>query len=168
MIDFSPRGPSSNPSLERTDAPLNSPYKCVRVKPFVYVKDGYISGFYQCKVHTTLNESESEIRVEEVDRRYSDFTMLQDYILSTYMSDGLIIPMLPEKESIVGNISKLVSTPNLEERRQGLEQYLNDLINQETIHIDEILHRFLTEKSKFEIILKELRQSQDGAKLPNP
>jgi hypothetical protein len=50
------------------------------VGPFLYVKDGYISGYYQCRIKTKINPSDddnatevNDIIIKEVDRRFSDF-----------------------------------------------------------------------------------------------
>lgn len=59
-----------------------------------------------------------------VERRYTDFEMLHDYILSAHQ--GSVIPKLPEKDSLIGNVTKIFveRRDKLEERRDGLERYL--------------------------------------------
>lgn len=44
-----------------------------------------------------------------VDRRFSDFDMLHEYILNKFK--GVILPKLPEKDGLIDNISKFFSVP---------------------------------------------------------
>jgi hypothetical protein len=90
-----------------------------------------------------------------VERRYSDFTMLSDYLATSYMDQ--ILPELPKKFSIVSDVRKIFVQPveDLEIRRKALADYLNFLIKNQTILKDKILNKFLKDKRKFEVILEE-------------
>lgn len=70
-------------------------------------------GHYECTVITILTQKEEGMEdlvgEVQVDRRYKDFEMLQQYFIDN--RPGKIIPKLPEKDNMVGFFMKFITEP---------------------------------------------------------
>lgn len=80
---------------------------------------------------------------EGVRRRYSDFDWLRDVLVARY--HGVAVPLMPEKR-LVGNQSKSF----IEERMQGLEQFMLLVLSNPYLRLDATLRMFLTLKGENE------------------
>lgn len=78
--------------------------------------------------------------IEGVRRRYSDFDWLRDILVARY--HGIAVPLLPEKK-IAGSTTKAV----VDERVQGLENFLALVLANPYLRLDVTLEMFLTQKA---------------------
>lgn len=76
-------------------------------------------------------------------RRYSEFAKLHSYLTENYK--GTIIPELPPKEYLKGAIWAADHT-FLNERRLGLELFLNKVLAHETLGQDHLVLRFIDDQ----------------------
>jgi hypothetical protein len=91
----------------------------------------------------TTYQVTSTIFPEGVRRRYSDFDWLRDVLVSRY--HGVAVPLMPEKR-LVGNQSRGF----IEERMQGLEQFMLLVLSNPYLRLDATLRMFLTQKGTAE------------------
>ncbi|CAD8052291.1 unnamed protein product [Paramecium primaurelia] len=106
----------------------------------------------------------------QVHRRYTDFTMLQQYFTKSKLGD--IIPSLPEREGVIASIKNLVveNAEFISQRQEQLQLFLQYLTKYKE---DQILLSFLSNDKKFDLILKELRyckgdNQDEDTFLPDP
>jgi hypothetical protein len=85
----------------------------------------------------------STLSAEGVRRRYSDFDWLRDLLVARY--HGIAVPIMPEKK-MIGNQSKGF----IEERMQGLEQFMLLVLTSPYLRGDATLRMFLTQKGTAE------------------
>jgi hypothetical protein len=85
----------------------------------------------------------STLNAEGVRRRYSDFDWLRDVLVARY--HGIAVPLMPEKR-LVGNQSRSF----IEERMQGLEQFVLLVLSNPYLRLDATLRMFLTQKGQAE------------------
>ena len=87
-----------------------------------------------------------------VNRRYSDFIWLRDCLQSLFPGD--MIPLLPKKK--IGN--RRFEKDFLEKRKNGLQKFINEIINNEKYKATEILIIFLScvERNIFEQKMKTI------------
>ena len=87
-----------------------------------------------------------------VNRRYSDFIWLKDCL--QYLFPGDMLPILPKKKIGNGRFEQSF----LNKRTQGLQKFLNDIVNNEKYKATEVLNIFLscTERSVFEQQMKTI------------
>ena len=87
-----------------------------------------------------------------VNRRYSDFIWLKDCLKNLFPGD--IIPILPKKKIGNGRFEQNF----LNKRTEGLQKFLNEIINNEKYKATEVLNIFLscTERSIFEQQMKTI------------
>ena len=85
-----------------------------------------------------------------VNRRYSDFIWLRDCLKTLFPGD--MIPLLPKKK--LGN--RRFENDFLEKRKNGLQKYINEIINNEKYKTTEVLMIFLScsERNIFEQKMK--------------
>ena len=85
-----------------------------------------------------------------VNRRYSDFIWLRDCIKSLFPGD--VLPLLPKKK--LGN--RRFEQDFLEKRKNGLQKFMNEIVNNEKYKATEILTIFLScmERNIFEQKMK--------------
>ena len=81
-----------------------------------------------------------------VNRRYSDFIWLRDCL--KYQFPGDILPLLPKKK--IGN--RRFEQDFINKRAQGLQKFMNEIINNEKYKASEVLNIFLSinDRSLFE------------------
>ncbi|CAD8143906.1 unnamed protein product [Paramecium octaurelia] len=106
----------------------------------------------------------------QVNRRYTDFQMLQQYFTKSKLGD--IIPSLPEKEGVIASIKSMVveNAEFISQRQEQLQLFLQYLTKYKE---DQILLSFLSNDKKFDFILKELRyckgdNQDEDTFLPDP
>ena len=87
-----------------------------------------------------------------VNRRYSDFIWLKDCLKNLFPGD--VLPILPKKK--IGN--RRFEQDFLNKRTQGLQKFLNDIINNEKYKSTEVLSIFLScnERNIFEQQMKTI------------
>ena len=87
-----------------------------------------------------------------VNRRYSDFIWLKDCLKNLFPGD--ILPILPKKK--IGN--RRFEQDFLNKRTEGLQKFLNDIVNNEKYKATEVLSIFLScsERSIFEQQMKSI------------
>ena len=87
-----------------------------------------------------------------VNRRYSDFIWLRDCLKSLFPGD--VLPLLPKKK--LGN--RRFEPDFLEKRKNGLQKFLNEIVNNEKYKATEILSIFLScaDRNIFEQNMKVL------------
>ena len=87
-----------------------------------------------------------------VNRRYSDFIWLKDCLQNLFPGD--MLPILPKKKIGNGRFEQSF----LNKRTQGLQKFLNDIVNNEKYKATEVLNIFLscTERSIFEQQMKTI------------
>ena len=87
-----------------------------------------------------------------VNRRYSDFIWLKDCLKNLFPGD--ILPILPKKK--IGN--RRFEQDFLNKRTEGLQKFLNDIVNNEKYKATEVLSMFLScsERSIFEQQMKSI------------
>ena len=87
-----------------------------------------------------------------VNRRYSDFIWLKDCLKNLFPGD--VLPILPKKK--IGN--RRFEQDFLNKRTQGLQKFLNDIINNEKYKSTEVLSIFLScnERNIFEQLMKTI------------
>ena len=87
-----------------------------------------------------------------VNRRYSDFIWLRDCLKSLFPGD--ILPLLPKKK--IGN--RRFEKDFLEKRKNGLQKFINEIINNEKYKATEVLIIFLScvERNIFEQKMKTI------------
>jgi sorting nexin-1/2 len=79
--------------------------------------------FISYKVNTRSESSPGAVTVTVVERRFSDFVWLQERLLKQYR--GVLIPPLPDKQVIAAVTGNRFSGDFINERRRGLEKFLN-------------------------------------------
>ena len=87
-------------------------------------------------------------------RRYSEFCKLKSYLSEKYK--GTFIPELPPKEYFGGSIWT-ADTTFLEDRRVGLELFLNKVLGHELLGSDSLVLRFIDDQS-----VDETNYGQEG------
>ena len=87
-----------------------------------------------------------------VNRRYSDFIWLKDCLKNLFPGD--VLPILPKKK--IGN--RRFEQDFLNKRTQGLQKFLNDIVNNEKYKSTEVLNIFLScnERNIFEQQMKTI------------
>ena len=87
-----------------------------------------------------------------VNRRYSDFIWLRDCLKSLFPGD--ILPILPKKK--IGN--RRFENDFLEKRKNGLQKFINEIVNNEKYKTTEVLTIFLScsERNIFEQKMKTI------------
>jgi hypothetical protein len=87
-----------------------------------------------------------------VNRRYSDFIWLKDCLKNLFPGD--VLPILPKKK--IGN--RRFEENFLNKRTQGLQKFLNDIVNNEKYKATEVLNIFLScaERNLFEQQMKTI------------
>ena len=87
-----------------------------------------------------------------VNRRYSDFIWLRDCL--KYQFPGDILPLLPKKK--IGN--RRFEQDFINKRAQGLQKFMNEIINNEKYKASEVLNIFLSinDRSLFETQMKNI------------
>ena len=87
-----------------------------------------------------------------VNRRYSDFIWLRDYL--KYFSPGDTLPFLPKKKIGKRNFEQ----DFINKRAQGLQNFMNEVINNERFKASEALNIFLStvDRNLFEIQMKNI------------
>ena len=87
-----------------------------------------------------------------VNRRYSDFIWLRDCL--KYQFPGDILPLLPKKK--IGN--RRFEKDFINKRAQGLQKFMNEIINNEKYKASEVLNIFLSinDRSLFETQMKNI------------
>jgi PX domain len=91
----------------------------------------------------TTYQVTSTICAEGVRRRYSDFDWLRDLLVARY--HGICVPLMPEKR-VVGNQGKAF----IEERMQGLENFMLLVLSNPYLRNDVTLRMFLTQRGQAE------------------
>ncbi|CAD8146914.1 unnamed protein product [Paramecium pentaurelia] len=106
----------------------------------------------------------------QVQRRYTDFKMLQQYFTKSKLGD--IIPSLPEKEGVIASLKNMVveNCQFISQRQEQLQLFLQSLTKYKD---DSILLSFLSIDKKFDQILKEIKFSKadnldEDTFLPDP
>ena len=87
-----------------------------------------------------------------VNRRYSDFIWLKDCLKNLFPGD--VLPILPKKKIGKGRFEENF----LNKRTQGLQKFLNDIVNNEKYKATEVLNIFLScaERNLFEQQMKTI------------
>ena len=87
-----------------------------------------------------------------VNRRYSDFIWLRDCL--KYQFPGDILPLLPKKK--IGN--RRFEQDFINKRAQGLQKFMNEIINNEKYKASEVLNIFLSinDRTLFETQMKNI------------
>ena len=96
--------------------------------PELKVELGGASKFYQYRIHGRDKYSEIEVY-----RRYSDFIILKNYMMSRW--PGVYVPPLPEKKFIGNNDTEFVDY-----RRHGLEEFLILVSEVEFLWYADVMH----------------------------
>ena len=102
--------------------------------------------FYLIETKSTLRSLYDKDRVYKVRRRFNDFKRLYQALKEVDEYKGFSIPPLPEDATSIGSYV-VHSSAFIEERRHKLESFLRLLAAHDTIRLDQLLCRFLTESA---------------------
>lgn len=117
-------------------------------KPFTHT-DEHGKRFTDYEIHMRTNLPVFAIKEFTVRRRYSDFVWLRKEIERTVK---IYIPELPGKAfgkqlSILAKDDGIFEPDFIEERRQGLEEFINSVAGHPLVQNEKCLHSFLQEKN---------------------
>ncbi|KAG2780883.1 hypothetical protein PC129_g8396 [Phytophthora cactorum] len=147
LADFQLEQPVDNVLPEETAPDFERSF-VVSVSTPVVVGSGY-SRYTQYVISTKTNCSHFPCTTAQVKRRFSDFEWLQQRLLTQFR--GTIIPPLPEKRW-TGNMDATF----VEERRQALEHFINEVCSHEKLSQTLELQIVLTASTEGLIAGKEL------------
>lgn len=121
-------------------------------------------GMYQYiayRVNTTMESSPGNTVVNTADRRFSDFVWLQETLIKQFR--GVLIPPLPDKQVIGHLTGERFSGDLINERRRGLEKFLNRLAVHQILQNSQDVIQFLTaDDAKMAALKAEKKQPARG------
>ncbi|KAM3144647.1 hypothetical protein pb186bvf_003254 [Paramecium bursaria] len=137
----------------------------ITIDGFEKIKESYFDfkGHFLYKIKTIIRQNQEDADekiLRTVQRRYNDFVILDGYFKSKYQAE--IQAILPEKQFFQNNDSLA------ENRKERLEMYLKK--QSEIFSQDKIFLYFLIFRGNFEIVLEELKQTEEKSDffVPDP
>eukprot|EP00727_Mastigamoeba_balamuthi_P001978 m51a1_g11778 putative rab32 family (328) ;mRNA; f:282201-283451 len=125
----------------------DSEYMRVRVCDPVRVEDSGAAPYTLYRLSSVTWEMNSNRAMQEfcVSKRYNDFVALRSALMQK--ANGLSLPLLPEKYNFVSFFSPLgrFDPDFVEQRRVGLQNWINTVVRDSTFGVDPVLRKFLQE-----------------------
>ena len=120
-----------------------------KITDITHVKESMFKSsvtYYTLETKSTLLSLYNKDKTYTVRRRFNDFKRLYSALRSVDQYKGFSIPPLPEEATTYTSLL-VHSDAFIKERRQKLDSFLRILTAHETIRLDELLCRFLTQST---------------------